>query len=30
VAAPSWRTTFSDLDMEEVFLEEDDSFPMPP
>lgn len=30
VAASSWRTTFSDLDMEEVSLEEDDSFPMPP
>lgn len=30
VAAAAWRTTFSDLDMEEVFLKEDDDFPMPP
>jgi hypothetical protein len=30
VAAAAWRVTFSDLDMEEVFFEEDDSFPLPP
>ncbi len=30
VAAAAWSGTFSDLDMEEVFLEEDDLFPMPP
>lgn len=30
VAAAAWSATFSDLDMEEVFLEEDDLFPMPP
>ena len=30
VAAAAWRVIFSDLDMEEVFFEEDDSFPLPP
>ena len=30
VAVAAWRATFSDLDMEEVFLQEDEDFPMPP
>ncbi|MDP7447200.1 MAG: DUF4159 domain-containing protein, partial [Candidatus Latescibacteria bacterium] len=30
VGASAWKMTFSDLDMEEVFLEEDEAFPLPP
>jgi hypothetical protein len=30
VPANTWKTTFSDLDLEEVFLQEDDSFALPP
>ena len=30
VAAARWKATFSDLDLEEAFLEESEAFPLPP